>query len=799
MIYENEFIKIDFATEYGGFPGKILMKILEEEYPVMPEKKGHILEIALGNGKTIHPVIPEGYEPDRYRLENCERIQFDRMPFADQNGEKFETFFLTIRYEFWDDGTVFATTYFVCEQYMTDFSICSCKFNFRLDFNAFEEIGIPVGALADFSKGAGSPEKFCDFTREGIIPNFNFSCKRKDSAGIYAEIFMEEAPSLERRKENCSTQVVWKEKTVDICWDFQSKEAFANKGFEWAFLNSWGFLFRAAPQKRRNPPLRMYHVIDNYTGRIPSLHTLHLMHEAGADVVVLHEAWRSDPVNFAVPWDPAALKSFIGEAHKLDMRVVLYIRGHQELTTMEESCDWFGMYLRENWDGLYADFGGACNGMTDGRIRFRMHYLKIRNIRKVLGKHGLFYAHSGMLSSGIGLTPELVDGYVSGEGENGVLGSGRFVHEHVSGSFLTNGTFWTAAFPHYGDGRMIPFMASTGQYPHMPLGTQWKSSSLSHPGVPGVNDIYIRALWKLWGTFKYMRDIVYYTDYNSCGVIANPGKEELGVYLQTAPAGKCALLILANFSKEEKNCSISIDWSKVVSGNWDGPFKVWKLTPDEKSPGKAVEYKSFTDFSLCLAGNSVGGFFIGNEEASSSVIKEFERSYPEISEEQKKHFQLVQKQKELRKAPGSAVEDLYMKMVMPEAHIPFICVKEFHSLEHRIGFMDENGKFVFLGYITKKGFTREKPSPEDWVWSQEESEWISLREIFPKGGRYTVVIRSFGILIMGKGEYFHSLHELILSPEKHKEGKNTHLLTFLNEVEPQRENFHFDIFLTEKE
>ncbi|MBQ9338463.1 MAG: hypothetical protein IJS14_14325 [Lentisphaeria bacterium] len=797
MIYENAFLKVDFSADAGGLPAEIRMKLAGgEEYAVLPSKEKYPLEIRLGNGKTLHPVIPPGYREEHYRLEDHERVQFDRIPFADQEGNPFASMFLTTRYEFWDDGTVFANSYFVCEKYLPDFTIRSYAFNFTLDLSGFEETAVPVGVPADFGR-------FCSgaadgsWKQDGIRTNFNFSCRRKDGPDAYVEIFMEDAPSLERKHEHRTTSLTWQDRRAAVTWDFQSEEAAPSRDFEWAQLNSWGFLFRSAPQQRRNPPLRMYHLIDNYEGRMPSLRTLRLMAEAGADAVVLHEAWRSDPVNFAVPWDPKALRDFIEEAHRLAIRVVLYIRGHRELTTEEDCCDWFGMYLKADWDGLYADFGGAHNGLIDGKIRYRLHYLKIRRIRKVLGKYGLFYAHCGMLSSGIGLTPELIDGYVSGEGERGALGSGRFIHEHISGSCLTNGTFWTAAFPHYGDGRMVPFMASAGQYPHAPLGTQWKSSSLSHPGVPGINDLYLRGLWKLWGTFKFMRDLTYYTDYNSIGVLDDPDRGNTGAYLQLAPEKKCALLILSNFSNRPRRCSVTVRWEKTVFRGLEKNCKVYRLTPDSRSPGKAMPYDSVTDFSLDLPGHAVGGFLLGEESFLAEAVRDFERPYPAASEEQEAYLREVAVQRKYREMPDRPEEELYMKMVMPEAHVPFICVKDFHSLEHRVGTMDGNGKFVQLGYITKRGFTKEKPAPEDWVWAEEESPWISLRELFPEGGRHNVVIRSYGVTIC-EGEYFHSLHTLILSPAKDRNSAGARTLVFCNEVEPERENFHFPVWLTER-
>ncbi len=87
---------------------------------------------------------------------------------------------------------------------------------------------------------------------------------------------------------------------------------------------------------------------------------------------------------------------------------------------------------------------------------------------------------------------------------------------YFSGFNAVCGTMWTAAFPEYGTSAMIPFLASTGQFPHSPLGTQLPTSSLVHPPEPGTNDVFLRALWRLWGLFHDERDITVGNEHNGC-------------------------------------------------------------------------------------------------------------------------------------------------------------------------------------------------------------------------------------------------------------------------------------------
>lgn len=89
--------------------------------------------------------------------------------------------------------------------------------------------------------------------------------------------------------------------------------------------------------------------------------------------------------------------------------------------------------------------------------------MKLRELRKTIGPDGVFYIHTGPLFSALGLN--FADGYVSGEGEQGILLKGRTEHEYFSMSSAAHGTLWTAAFPEYGTPAIVPFLAAAGQAP----------------------------------------------------------------------------------------------------------------------------------------------------------------------------------------------------------------------------------------------------------------------------------------------------------------------------------------------
>jgi hypothetical protein len=230
----------------------------------------------------------------------------------------------------------------------------------------------------------------------------------------------------------------------------------------------------------------MFHYFSNQR-RYPTPDCVRKMAAAGADVVTFHENWRSDTINGGTPYDPRALREMVATAHDCGMRVALYVRGYEH-AEVEEKTDWFPRFLERDRDGLYVDGGGADSYRTPknidyvgGRIHFRGWYLDARARRERVGKYGLVFAHSGTTFSAVGMTDGLVTGYVSGEGERGVVIKSREHHAYYSCSRIVPATMWTAAFPEYGTAAMVPYLASTGQFPHVALGAQFETMTSRAP------------------------------------------------------------------------------------------------------------------------------------------------------------------------------------------------------------------------------------------------------------------------------------------------------------------------------
>jgi len=795
MIFKNDFMEVVFNPEGGGFPSQIHVRHPSGNVPAL-NNPAPFLKIHLSDGRRATPFLPADFTVTKSAIEGAERIQFDAIRFKDQHGAIVDDFLLSMRYEFWDDGTVFAQSYFTVDAFFDRPGIHGFKFDIPLALGQFDKIYQPSGMSPNMDT-EGTMEAFEDHTINEITPSINFNCSSSQFPGMYFEVFMENNETLSMHKQDAETSITWKDKSPTISWDFQTQEMMATRERQWEWNARWGWLFAVPPACRRLPPMRMYHLLDYFECRIPPLEQLEAIASTGADVIILHEIWRLNIVSDSFPYAPERLKEFIDAAHQHGIRMVLYVRGHGDTGVAEDFCDWFGTYLRKNHDGLYMDFGGARNGAYVGpcacepRCLFRAHYLKMRRVRREIGNFGLLFAHSGCLASAVGLTPNLIDGYVAGEGERGALSKSRFSHECLSGSYVTTGTMWTAAFPHYSGNRMIPFMAATGQYPHAPLGVQFRSSSLAHPNFPGMNDVVLRPLWKLWGTFKGQKNIAVLNDFNGCDALTNPDRET-GASLMIARETGLALLILSNFRCERRRLSVNVEWETTGFSPKAIGASVYRLAPATENPGMPMRWEDFEDFAAEVDAEGCVGFLIGKAETLTQPLENFAKPYPTQTIEGERHLRRVREQKRLREAPAGSSPELFIKVLIPAPPNTLVCAYAFHKVLHEIGIFEGTGGFAILGYLSVNGFMKSKPVEEDLIWAGCSSPWINLRHLPLPPGRHRLGIRSFSL---GVDAYFHSLVEVIVSTHPDENAKGAYRLVFMNEVEPERETLHFEVSL----
>ena len=222
----------------------------------------------------------------------------------------------------------------------------------------------------------------------------------------YFESIVEGANSLSGNHNDNFTDLVWKDNgDFHVEYSFVRNIPCVNKPaqlFQWR--NQWGWVVKTPDKVRHLPPYHMYHYFDNFV-RYPSNECLENLARSGTDVLVIHENWRFDIQNDGIPFNSAELRRVIEKAHGLGMRIALYMRGN-ERSSEEASCRWFGTWLKKDWDGLYMDYGGpihltsAEESYPDGKIEFRKYLTTMENLRKRVGRDGIFFGHNRSLIFG---------------------------------------------------------------------------------------------------------------------------------------------------------------------------------------------------------------------------------------------------------------------------------------------------------------------------------------------------------------------------------------------------------------
>ena len=479
-------------------------------------------------------------------------------------------------------------------------------------------------------------------------------------------------------------------------------------------------------------------------------------------MLAIHECWRLDAQNDGVPADEKRFREIVEFAHARGIRVCPYIRGN-ERSVIEHGTDWFRKYLKYDFDGLYMDYGGpfhffipADENFLGGRINFREHYINNLERRKVIGKNGVLLSHTGPYFSALGMTGGVVDGYVSGEGERGIMIKSRDDHAYYAMTAACGSTLWTAAFPEYMSPRIVPALAATGQSPHSAIGLASYSSSLAHPPTPGINDVNFRPLWKLWRLMKGEKNLQIFNDYNCAGVF--PQKEELSHYMMIS--GGKAVCIFANFTDQPLTVIPQINWKKT---SFIPKGKLVLCQPDTVTPGKA---EKFTGKSFTLKPYGVAALCSGKIDYS-----EYEKPYPELTAEGKEYLAEIEKQRLLREpsekadwfirseSPKSETQNSYEESLIADLHNNRVMLGKF-----------EDGKFVEITELKK------------------ESPWVRMKPLLG-GGVHKLAVRTFHL---PDNEPFYSFIKVQLS----KDGKDvTRDIIYLNDLESDRSciNFMVDI------
>lgn len=840
--------RVETAWDKGGgaFPCRIA---LDGEPVLRPETAW--LSCRLADGRRTTPRIGAKSMVEVERLDGRAVVHMDALEWRDDCGEAVPGFRTDLRFELWDDGTAFASFFFVCES-CDGPDIDSFSFEVRPDVSGFESVKWSVLRRSATVNAADilpvRAERFLDPGEErrddgALFADVSFDCFSPGKVSRYLEFFVEGHSTLSGIADGCSSSVTWEGGQPVVRWEFQKPRYRHHADRPWQLRNQVGWVVVAPPKRRALPPLRMYHYLSNLN-HCPPPANVAKMAAAGADVLVLHECWRSDVINGGVPHDAGALRAAIAAAHEAGMRVALYVRGN-ESAEVEEKTDWFGRFLTRDRDGIYMDFGGACGLVTPpgvdycgGRIHFRGWHLAARERRGRVGDYGLVFAHTGPAFSAVGMTGGLVTGYISGEGERGLMVRSRAHHEFFSAAHVVPGTMWTAAFPEYGSAAMVPHLAATGQSPHVPLGTQWETSSLSHPDEPGTTDRHLYPLWRIWGLFAGERDIEVGTwDNGFMGIKADSALT--GFYAMRAQDG-ALLVVVSNFSPERRAARLDADLATL--GIPKG-FKAYTMTPTTGGPGSVRAADDGTadatkrvlpaPFAFDLVGYGVGALLFAPPNAKwAGRLADFAKPYPAPDAFDRAWGEHVARQGRLRDAPPAWAE-VWMRVSVPNLATPYeeplwwdtmaahvaLCEKRPDGALRELGWIPQDFTTKYTeytkGHLDRIASVTERagagallierpalaadipPSPgrndAGIVWPGRSSPWIPLHHALGPG-LHDLCTKS---VIATSGATFYSWIKITLSPKPDDSAEGAYTLIFLNELEPDRESIHWKTRIAE--
>ena len=787
--------KIIFNQESAGFPSSMALPSCKGWEEVV-QSSHPWLEITLADGAKARPFWPDDFQPVETAVGDARRLDFRNLPWRSANGTILDDFGLSLRYEFWPDGTTFVNTFFVVRK-TTPPSLEHFTFTVPMTFPREDKVfwsywerlqKAEAETLIQALRGikrylpAGSNQHIDGMVLPLVCFDFGFN----EKLTRHVEWILEGFNSLTDDFRNTATDITWDNNNANLRWEFL-KEQRSSIDRPWQWRNQWGWVLGQSPRKRRHAPLRMYHYLDHYK-RYPTDRQIAKMSREGADLLVLHEQWRLDPQNSGWPYNTRELTRVIAKAHAHELRVALYIRG-EEISAREELCDWFDEFLEKDFDGLYMDYGSpVCHQSVDerflgGRILFREYYLMMRRLRERVGEKGVILSHSGPFCCACG-TAGLVDGYVAGEGERGVMLKDRTVHAYFSSISVAPPTMWTAAFPDYNSEKSVPFLASVAQSPHIPLGIQIVSSSLAHPREPG-NVTYIRPLWKLWGLFKGETDVTVLHDFNTEEVFICDSPATAACIMQARDG--TFLVIASNFSEQYRHTSVGIDWQKSGLKSPGKNFRVLLLDPKNESPTISPGQSS-TYFEHDLHGYGVVGWLIYPENNKwRQRLEQFKGSYPEMDEDEKEYLKDIEYLCSRRFDP-KGMNRVHMQVTVPNFPEPYEDSMwwDLYDDWHELFLMDRNNTQRFLGYVSCKGLTREKPAKDDYIWPGHKTPWIALHELLP-AGEHDLAIKT-----CHHGEDFYSFIIVTITGDP-ETLSDAYEVAFANKLDPDRSLLRFRI------
>ena len=770
-----------FTEECGGFPASLTLTEADGGRLEAWNVHRPFLSLRDGEGTLLVPTLSGATPPRRYRTESAHILAFSKIPWIEaESGKKRNDLSLSLQWEFCDTGTTFCDM-FLFYSTLDVPPLCDCKLRIPLDFTAFQDLHwsntlFPKAVDATLIQTV-PPERFLPhgekrvFERE-LFANAGFNAVRDHGPSLYCEFFLEGNNTLFNRAESraCSSIGMEKDRMM-LEWNFQKNTESGNaRPLHWR--NRWGFTFRPARTMRRHRPMTIYHYIDNFQ-RFPDEAEVCALAESGADLVILHDCWRIDTQNNGIPYDEKRFRRIIGKLHERGIRVALYARGN-EISVREDAAAWFDRWLKKDFDGLYLDYGSpfgyaAAPGDENypgGRIAFREYYRAFEALRCRVGPDGLLYVHTGPCYSGI--ASGFFDGYVSGEGERGILIRGRVEHEYFTMAAASPGTVWTAAFPEYGSEKMIPFLAAHGEVPHIPLGKQIASSSLEHPPVPGINDRNFAALLHAYSLLGSGSGFGFYTDYNSAGFF----EREKGVAhtLLTAQHETYGVMFLANCTGRRAKALFRIRKGKLADCRF---FRI----PGQPDPETLDSLAPWQVAAALVAKDA---------QSAERILRKHPVPVPGASPSGEAYRKSVAEQKRARENPPEC-RKCVIEVAMPSritSHEQCLW-EDLYDITAVLREACPDGTVRNLGYVSKRGLESSPPAEASRLRPGTVSEGIPLHEHLG-AGTHCLELYSEHL-----GEPFYSF----LNVRCIEDGKETRIIDFRNELEDDRAILHWKINL----
>lgn len=795
----NNFIEFDdyivgFCREAGGFPEKITLKLRGGKKQDIVKVKAPWLEITLPDGKKALPYLTESYEPKIHKTQDKVLADFWNIPWRTFDGDILNQWFLNLSYEFNSDGVCFMRMFFTALALdLPDIHGFSIKVPMSLGDSKDVTYGYWKRPTEVSSNTIQATKSFVRNITERknvkldnmIIPLVGFDYGENGNLSRHIEWMMEGQNSLGTDFSNTHSSIAWQNDDPIVEWEFAHNPVSANeRPYQWR--NQMGFVLGQTPKIRAKAPLRLYHHLDLYQ-RFPTTKQIGKMALEGANALILHEGWRTDMQNGGVPYDEAAFKEVVEACHKHDIRLMVYIRGN-EPSVREDMARWFSTILKKDYDGLYADYGGPVHfyhkdeNSPGGRFAFKEHYYTMKNLREhTIGKEGLFLLHTGPFFSGSVLC-SIVDGYTSGEGEKGVMLQSRRENLYFSEAAIAPGALWTAAFPDYKTKKMLPYMANIGQYPHVSLGVQLRSSSLAHPSEPG-NITFIRPLWKLYELMDGEKNIRFSNDVCFPEAV-KCDSQQTGAAVYAMEDGSC-LIIVSNFRNNEAKCDVLIDYNALGIETTNKSSLMLNVN-NERCNAETISTEDA--FSATLQPYGIIGYLIYDNGSKWDLrIEKYLKAYAKPDVEEVEYVKSIEIMRRNRFEPLRSKE-LYLKVKIPTISLNWEDEVwwDLYNSVYEMYVTPEKGNKTFLGYIGKNGFTKVLPEGADILWPGKETPVISLPELLPRG-RSRVELKAVHL-----GEPFYSFAEAVISSDM--DGRlNTRELAYMSELDSDRSRLTFDV------